>query len=100
MAKKKSQEFLSQVPLLFMWLLSLRVSAHGAALTEKCRGIPPFVNQMPGDLIDHERQYLVRFVTEPCHQIQEVAWMNWDIDGIKQLKERTSVTSSFLLTSF
>lgn len=59
------QEFLSQVPLLFMWLLSLRVAAHGAALTEKCRGIPPFVNQMPGELIDHQRQYLVRFVTEP-----------------------------------
>jgi len=57
-------EFLSQVPLLFMWLLSLRVSAHGAALTEKCRGIPPFVNQMPGELIDHQRQYLVRFVTD------------------------------------
>ena len=59
-----SVEFLSQVPLLFMWLLSLRVAAHGAALTEKCRGIPPFVNQMPGELIDHQRQYLVRFVTD------------------------------------
>eukprot|EP00435_Cladocopium_sp_Y103_P010643 s2436_g2.t1 len=58
-------EVLSGVPLLFMSCLSLKVSAHGAALTEKCRAIPPFVNQIPTEeLIDQERQYLVRFITD------------------------------------
>ena len=42
-----TKEVLSGVPLLFMSCLSLKVSAHGAALTEKCRAIPPFVNQIP-----------------------------------------------------
>lgn len=57
-------EVLSGVPLLFLSCLSLRLSAHGAALTEKCRAIPSFVNQIPGKLIDQERQYLVRFIED------------------------------------
>lgn len=57
-------EVLSQVPLLFLSCLSLRLSAHGAALTEKCRAIPSFVNQIPTKLIDRERQYLVRFIED------------------------------------
>lgn len=58
-------EVFSGIPLLFMSCLSLKVSAHGAALTEKCRAIPPFVNQIPTqEVIDEERQYLVRFITD------------------------------------
>ncbi|CAJ1363019.1 unnamed protein product [Effrenium voratum] len=58
-------EVLSSLPLLFLFLLSLRVSAHGAALTEKCRAIPPFVNQIPTSAsIDQDRQYLVRFIQD------------------------------------
>mmetsp|Transcript_40792 Transcript_40792/g.67446 ORF Transcript_40792/g.67446 Transcript_40792/m.67446 type:complete len:163 (-) Transcript_40792:296-784(-) len=57
-------EVLSGVPLLFLSCLSLRLSAHGAALTEKCLAIPSFVNQIPSKLIDQERQYLVRFIED------------------------------------
>lgn len=57
-------EIFSSVPLLFLCTLSLRVSAHGAALTEKCRAIPSFVNQIPANDIDHNRQYLVRFIQD------------------------------------
>jgi len=57
-------EIFSSVPLLFLCTLSLRVSAHGAALTEKCRAIPSFVNQIPAYDIDHNRQYLVRFIQD------------------------------------
>lgn len=58
-------EVFSGFPLLFMSCLSLKVSAHGAALTEKCRAIPSFVNQIPTEeSIDQERQYLVRYITD------------------------------------
>ncbi|CAE7253778.1 unnamed protein product [Symbiodinium natans] len=60
-------ESVSSVPLLLLFLLNLRVCWHGAALTEKCRAIPAFVNQIPSpdeDPIDHDRTYLVRFITD------------------------------------
>eukprot|EP00438_Fugacium_kawagutii_P032721 Skav229141 [mRNA] locus=scaffold1875:163934:166662:+ [translate_table: standard] len=59
-------EIFSGVPLLFLSCLSLRLSAHGAALTEKCRAIPSFVNQIPTRryILDQERQYLVRFIED------------------------------------
>ena len=44
--------------------LSMRLFSHGACLTEKCRTIPAFVNQIPREEgIDFERQYLVDFIT-------------------------------------
>lgn len=56
-------ECLSSLPLPFLFLLGMRVCAHGADLTEKCRAMPAFVNQIPTNvLIDVERQYLVRFI--------------------------------------
>lgn len=57
--------------------MACEVCAHGAALTEKCRNIPAFVNQIPTkawgllfalqsgqDPLDEERQYLVRYVAD------------------------------------
>jgi len=58
-------EGVNALPLLVFFLLNLRVCAHGANLTEKCRVIPAFVNQIPTeDSLDEERQYLVRYVTD------------------------------------
>jgi len=60
-------ESLSSLPLLLLFALNLRVCSHGAALTEKCRAIPAFVNQIPSpdaDPIDLDRTYLVRFIAD------------------------------------
>jgi len=58
-------EILASVPLPFLFVLNMRVCAHGAALTEKCRAIPAFVNQLQSDLPnDFDRQYLVRYITD------------------------------------
>ena len=57
-------EGLAAVPLVFLFALSMRLFSHGAGLTEKCRTIPAFVNQIPREEgIDLERQYLVDFIT-------------------------------------
>ncbi|OLQ05916.1 hypothetical protein AK812_SmicGene10839 [Symbiodinium microadriaticum] len=40
-------EMVAALPLLFLFTVNMRVCAHGAALTEKCRQIPAFVNQIP-----------------------------------------------------
>eukprot|EP00435_Cladocopium_sp_Y103_P044108 s1414_g12.t1 len=71
------EECLSSLPLPFLLLVSMRVTAHGADLTEKCRAMPAFVNQKPGYfhlgivpripthiLIDLDRQYLVHFIAD------------------------------------
>mmetsp|Transcript_4205 Transcript_4205/g.10138 ORF Transcript_4205/g.10138 Transcript_4205/m.10138 type:complete len:85 (+) Transcript_4205:3-257(+) len=43
----------------------MRVFSRGASLTQKCRVVPSFVNQIPSaTLLDTERQYLVRFVED------------------------------------
>ncbi|CAE7567996.1 unnamed protein product [Symbiodinium natans] len=56
---------LPSLPLLFLFLLSMRVFAHAAALTEKCRSIPAFVNQIPTQgCCDPSRQYLVHFIAD------------------------------------
>lgn len=60
-------ESLSSLPLLLLFALNMRVCSHGAALTEKCRAIPAFVNQIPSqdaDPIDLDRTYLVRFIAD------------------------------------
>lgn len=58
-------ECLSSLPLPFLLLVSMRVTAHGADLTEKCRNMPAFVNQIPTNiLIDLDRQYLVNFIAD------------------------------------
>lgn len=58
-------ESLSSLPLPFLLLVSMRVTAHGADLTEKCRAMPAFVNQIPTHiLIDLDRQYLVHFIAD------------------------------------
>ncbi|CAE7389723.1 unnamed protein product [Symbiodinium natans] len=54
----------SALPLIGLFLVATRLCFHGAALTEKCRNIPALVNQIPGDAINPERQYLVRFITD------------------------------------
>ncbi|CAE6910201.1 unnamed protein product [Symbiodinium sp. CCMP2592] len=59
-----SMEILSAMPLVLLFLLTTRLCAHGAALTEKCRAIPAMVNQIPGQSIDMHRQYLVRFIAD------------------------------------
>lgn len=56
-------EGLAALPLLFLFGLSMRLFAHGAALTEKCKFIPGFVNQIPTEEpIDLDKQFLVNFV--------------------------------------
>jgi len=58
-------EFCSSLPLLFLFGMSMRLFAKGAALTEKCRAVPAFVNQIPTThWIDVHRQYLVTFITD------------------------------------
>ena len=58
-------EGLSSLPLVWLFLLSLHVCSHGAELTEKCQGIPAFVNQiLTTHSTDVDRQYLVRFVSD------------------------------------
>ncbi|CAE7588166.1 unnamed protein product, partial [Symbiodinium sp. CCMP2456] len=58
-------EMVAALPLLFLFAVNMRVCAHGAALTEKCRQIPAFVNQIPSpEPIDTERSYLVHFITD------------------------------------
>ncbi|CAE7792846.1 unnamed protein product, partial [Symbiodinium necroappetens] len=58
-------EGLPSLPLLFIFLLSMRVFAHAAALTEKCRSIPAFVNQIPTpNCCDPSRQYLVTYIAD------------------------------------
>ncbi|CAE7221392.1 unnamed protein product, partial [Symbiodinium natans] len=58
-------EGLASLPLVWLFLLGMRVCMHGADLTEKCRAIPAFVNQIPTNLdVDLDRQYLVRFITD------------------------------------
>ena len=58
-------EVLSSLPLVWLFLLSLHVCAHGAELTEKCQGIPAFVNQiLTRSSLDADRQYLVRFIAD------------------------------------
>jgi len=57
-------EALSALPLVFLFGLGMRLFSHGAALSEKCRIIPAFVNQIPGEeSIDVDKQYLVSFIT-------------------------------------
>ncbi len=56
-------EGFAALPLLFLFGLSMRLFAHGAALTEKCKFIPSFVNQIPvEEPIDLDKQFLVNFV--------------------------------------
>mmetsp|Transcript_4606 Transcript_4606/g.10812 ORF Transcript_4606/g.10812 Transcript_4606/m.10812 type:complete len:647 (-) Transcript_4606:31-1971(-) len=58
-------EAMSSLPLLFLFAVNLRTFATAAALTEKCRNIPAFVNQIPSEAyIDMDRQYLVRFICD------------------------------------
>eukprot|EP00435_Cladocopium_sp_Y103_P020503 s65_g5.t1 len=57
-------EGLAALPLIFLFGLSMRLFSHGASLTEKCKFIPSFVNQIPTeDPIDLDKQFLVNFVT-------------------------------------
>ncbi|CAK9081001.1 unnamed protein product [Durusdinium trenchii] len=58
-------EMVIALPLLVFFFMNMRVCAHGAALTEKCRVIPAFVNQIPTqEALDEDRQYLVRYVSD------------------------------------
>ncbi|CAK9052943.1 Uncharacterized protein SCF082_LOCUS28918 [Durusdinium trenchii] len=52
------------LPLMYLFFLSARLVAQGALLSEKCRQIPAFVNQLLGDRVDLHRQYLVHFIAD------------------------------------
>ncbi|CAE7456652.1 unnamed protein product [Symbiodinium natans] len=52
------------VPAIFLLMIVMRLGAQAASLTEKCRVLPGFVNQIPGACIDLHRQYLVRFIVD------------------------------------
>ena len=56
----------SLLPLLYLFYLSTRLCAKGASLSERCRQIPAFVNQlnMFGEGADTDRQYLVRYISD------------------------------------
>ena len=52
-------------PVLMLFFLEMRVFWHGTNISEKCRIIPAFVNQIPAGLrINMERSYLVQFITD------------------------------------
>eukprot|EP00438_Fugacium_kawagutii_P029728 Skav214783 [mRNA] locus=scaffold1820:27552:29378:- [translate_table: standard] len=58
--------FLSEfalLPLVYLFYLSARLFAKGASLSEKCHQIPAFVNQLPGEGADADRQYLVQYIS-------------------------------------
>ncbi|CAE7885493.1 unnamed protein product, partial [Symbiodinium microadriaticum] len=58
-------EVLAVLPLTILFLVNLRVFSHAAGLTEKCRAIPAFVNQiMAEEAIERNRQYLVQFIKD------------------------------------
>eukprot|EP00435_Cladocopium_sp_Y103_P052066 s1995_g16.t1 len=53
------------LPVLMLFFLEMRVFWRGTAITEKCRIVPAFVNQIPaGRRINMERSYLVQFITD------------------------------------
>lgn len=56
----------SLLPLLYLFYLAARLFAQGASLSERCRQIPAFVNQlsMLSDGADTDRQYLVRYISD------------------------------------
>eukprot|EP00438_Fugacium_kawagutii_P013869 Skav228409 [mRNA] locus=scaffold3824:293097:294914:- [translate_table: standard] len=51
------------LPLVYLFYLSARLFAKGASLSEKCHQIPAFVNQLPGEGADTDRQYLVQYIS-------------------------------------
>ncbi|CAE7634540.1 TTN [Symbiodinium sp. CCMP2456] len=51
-------------PAIFLLMIAIRLGAQAAALTEKCRVLPAFVNTIPGACIDLHRQYLVQFIVD------------------------------------
>ncbi|CAL1144339.1 unnamed protein product [Cladocopium goreaui] len=56
-------EGLAALPLIFLFGLSMRLFSHGASLTEKCKFIPSFVNQIPTEEpIDLDKQFLVNLL--------------------------------------
>ena len=54
----------SLLPLVYLFFLSASQFAKGAWLSEKCRQIPAFVNQLHGNGADTDRQYLVRYISD------------------------------------
>lgn len=53
------------MPVLMLFFVEMRVFWRGTAITEKCRIVPAFVNQIPaGRRINMERSYLVQFITD------------------------------------
>ena len=52
------------LPLLYLFFLSASLFAKGASLSEKCRQVPAFVNQLHGNGADTDRQYLVRYISD------------------------------------
>lgn len=56
----------SLLPLLYLFYLSARLFAKGASLSERCRQIPAFVNQldMLSEGADTDRQYLVQYISD------------------------------------
>jgi len=54
----------SLLPLVYLFFLSASLFAKGAWLSEKCRQIPAFVNQLHGNGADTDRQYLVRYISD------------------------------------
>ena len=55
----------SLLPLLYLCYLSVRLFAQGASLSERCKQIPAFVNQlsMRHDGADPDRRYLVKYMS-------------------------------------
>jgi len=83
------------LPLLVFFALNMRVCAHGAALTEKCRVIPAFVNQIPTeDPLDEERQYLVRYVSD-----SSAGFFVKDLKLTREMFLKNFVTVGGLMTS-
>lgn len=83
------------LPTIYLFYLSARLFAEGALLSEKCHQVPAFVNQLPGEDDDAQRQYLVRFVADSSTGFIVKGVMLTQSAFLKQVQLLTAIFSSF-----
>ena len=83
------------LPTIYLFYLSARLFAEGALLSEKCQQVPAFVNQLPGEDDDAQRQYLVRFVADSSTGFIVKGVMLTQSAFLKQVQLLTAIFSGF-----
>ncbi len=83
------------LPTIYLFYLSSRLFAEGALLSEKCNQVPAFVNQLPGEDDDAQRQYLVRFVSDSATGFIVKGVMLTQSAFLKQVQILTAIFSGF-----